>query len=377
MAENNSNTPGTPVDAPDAPKTPRSRIFPIILSVLVIVGLFFGIKSYLWGEHHTETDDAQTFGDLAPVLPRVSGYVEKLNVTDNQMVKKGDTLVVLDKKDLELKVEQAEAALSNAKANLEVVTTNVNTSKLNTQTFQNSTKVVNAQIQAAKIRFNRASQDFERYANLIKDHSITQQQYDQALADKETAQAQLLAVEKQEGQANSQTLSSEAQVRTAEQQILVAKSQVKQRQADLDFAKLQLSYSIITAPEDGIISKRNVQLGQYVTAGSALFTLVLSDKLWIVANFKETQLEKMRPGQGVDVEVDAFPKTKFKGKVESISGGTGAVFALLPPDNSTGNFVKVVQRIPVKILFEGDNKELSLLKAGMNVKATVNFDEVK
>jgi len=371
MAENSTPNSG----APETAKSPRSKIFPIILSVLVLVGLFFGIKSYLWGQHHTDTDDAETTGDLAPILPRVSGYVEKLNVTDNQSVKKGDTLVVLDQKDLASKVEQAQAALDNAKANLEVVSSNVPISKLNTLTFENNTKVVGANIQAARIRANRASQDFDRYANLIKDHSITQQQYDQALADKETALAQLAAVEKQEGQANSQVKSSEAQSKSAQEQIKVAQAQVKQRQADLDFAKLQLSYSVITAPENGIISKRNVQLGQFVAAGQSLFTLVLSDKLWIVANFKETQLEKMRPGQSVDVEVDAFPKTKFKGKVESIAGGTGAVFALLPPDNSTGNFVKVVQRIPVKIQFIGDNKELSLLRAGMNVKTTVNFDE--
>jgi membrane fusion protein (multidrug efflux system) len=376
MAENNSTNAGTSAENQDTqPKSPSSKIFPIVLSVVVIVGLFFGIKSYLWGKHHTETDDAQTFGDLAPVVPRVSGYVIKLNVSDNQIVKKGDTLVVLDQKDLAARVEQAEAALANAEANLDVVTANVQTAKLNTQSFENSTKVVSAQILAAKIRANRASQDFDRYANLIKDHSITQQQYDQALADKETAQAQLLAVEKQEGQANSQALSSQAQSRSSVEQIKVAQAQVKQRQADLDLAKLQISYSVITAPENGIISKRSVQLGQFVSAGQTLFTLVLSDKLWIVANFKETQLEKMRPGQGVDVEVDAFPNTKFKGKVESISGGTGAVFALLPPDNSTGNFVKVVQRIPVKILFDESNKDLALLKAGMNVKATVNFDE--
>jgi len=378
MAENNSNNAGSSVNAPDAQaKSPRSKIFPIILSVVVLVGLGLGLKSYIWGQHHTETDDAQTFGDLAPVIPRASGYVEKLNVVDNQAVKKGDTLVVLDKKDLELKVEQAEAALLNAKANLEVVSSNVQTAKLNTQSFENSTKVVSAQIQAAKIRANRAAQDFERYANLIKDHSITQQQYDQALADKETAYAQLLAVEKQEGQATSQTLSSEAQSRSIEQQIKVAQAQVKQRQADLDFAKLQLSYAVVTAPEDGIVSKRSVQLGQLVNTGQTLFTLVLSDKIWIVANFKETQLAKMRPGQGVDIDVDAFPGVKFKGRIESISGGTGAVFSLLPPDNSTGNFVKVVQRIPVKILFEGDQKELALLRTGMNVKAIVNFDETK
>ncbi len=375
MADNAQNNPGS--SAPEQENTPKSKrnIFPIILAGVVVVGLFFGIKSYLWGQHHTETDDAQTEGDLAPVIPRVSGYVTKLNVSDNQVVKKGDTLILLDQKDLESKVEQAQAALDNAKANLDVVVANVKTSKLNVIGFENNTRYVEAQIQTAKIRAQRASQDFDRYANLIKDHSITQQQYDQALAEKETAKAQLIAVQNQRGQATSQTQSSLSQTRATKEQIKVAESQVKQRQADLDYAKLQLSYSAIIAPESGIVSKRNVQLGQFVTAGQSLFTLVLSDRVWVVANFKETQLEKMRPGQGVDLEVDAFPHTAFKGKIESISGATGARFSLLPPDNSTGNFVKVVQRVPVKVDFSGDNKDLTLLRAGMNVKATVNFDE--
>ena len=361
----------------EAPKTnsARSKIFPIILVIVVIIGSFFGIKTYIWGKHHTETDDAQTEGDLAPILPRVSGYVEKLKVIDNQLVKKGDTLVILDQKDLASKVEQAEAALDNAKANLDVVSANVRAAKSNTHGFENNAKVVEAQIVSAKIKARRATQDLARYANLIGDHSITQQQYDQALADKETADAQVLAIESQKGQAFSQTSTSFAQSKSIVEQIKVAQAQIKQRQADLDFAKLQLSYSVITAPEDGIVSKRNVQPGQFVAMGQALFTLVLSDKIWIIANFKETQLEKIRPGQGVDIEVDAFPSTKFKGKVESISGATGSRFALLPPDNSTGNFVKVVQRVPVKIIFVGDPKELTLLRAGINVKATVNYDK--
>ncbi len=375
MAENNENNSGQ-ASSVDGTKTssPRSKMFPIILAAILIVGLFFGVKAYLWGQHHTETDDAQTEGDLAPVIPRVSGYVEKLNVADNQLVKKGDTLILLDQKDLLSKIEQAQAALDNAKANLDVVSANVKTSQFNTQGNQKSIQVINAQIEAAKVRVNRTTQDLGRYANLIQDHSITQQQYDQALADNETAKAQLAGIQNQKAQATNITSSSLAQTKVSSEQIKVAEAQIKQRQADLDFAKLQLSYSAITAPEDGIVSKRNVQLGQYVSAGQSLFTLVLSNKIWIVANFKETQLEKMRAGQVVDVEVDAFPHTAFKGKVESISGATGARFALLPPDNSTGNFVKVVQRVPVKIAFEGNEKELPLLRAGMNVKTTVNFD---
>lgn len=358
-------------------KKKTNKIFPIVLAVIVIVGLFFGIRAIIWNKHHTETDDAQLEGNVSPVIPRVSGYVTALRVADNQVVKKGDTLLVLDQKDLLSKIEQAQAALDNANANLDVIKANVNSSRQSVASFRSNALAVQAQIQAARIRARRAAQDFDRYANLIKDHSITQQQYDQAEADKETAAAQLLVVQNQRGQASSQTESSVLQTRATTEQIKVAQAQVKQRQADLDFANLQLSYTEILAPESGTVSKRNVQQGQFVTAGQALFSLVLSDEIWVVGNFKETQLEKMRTGQDADIDVDAFPDDKFKGTVQSISGATGARFALLPPDNSTGNFVKVVQRIPVKIVLDKNdahNKNIGLLRAGMNVNVTVNFD---
>ena len=360
-----------------ASKKKTNKIFPIVLAVIVIVGLFFGIRAIIWNKHHTETDDAQLEGNVSPVIPRVSGYVTALRVADNQVVKKGDTLLVLDQKDLLSKIEQAQAALDNANANLDVIKANVNSSRQSVASFRSNTLAVQAQIQAARIRARRAAQDFDRYANLIKDHSITQQQYDQAEADKETAAAQLLVVQNQRGQASSQTESSVLQTRATTEQIKVAQAQVKQRQADLDYANLQLSYTAILAPESGTVSKRNVQQGQFVTAGQALFSLVLSDEIWVVGNFKETQLEKMRTGQDADIDVDAFPDDKFKGTVQSISGATGARFALLPPDNSTGNFVKVVQRIPVKIVLDKNdahNKNIGFLRAGMNVTVTVNFD---
>lgn len=364
-------------DPNEANKKKTNRIFPVILAVIVILGLIFGIRAFLNSKHHTSTDDSQLEGNVAPVIPRVSGYITSLRVTDNQTVKKGDTLVLLDQKDLQIKVEQAQAALQNAIANADVIKANVRSSRITTEAFGSNTKAVQAQIEAAQIRARRASQDFERYKNLIADHSITQQQFEQAEADKETALAQLSAVQNQRGQAFNQTRSSQLQTRATSEEIKVAEAQVKQRQSDLDYAKLQLSYSVITAPENGTVSKRSAQLGQFVQAGGALFSLVLSNDIWVVANFKETQLEKMRVGQTADIEVDAFPSEKFRGVVQSVSGATGARFALLPPDNSTGNFVKVVQRIPVKIVLDKNaeqNKHLDLLRAGMNVDVTVNFD---
>jgi len=227
---------------------------------------------------------------------------------------------------------------------------------------------------AAKINLWRANQDYERYANLIKDHSITQQQYEQALATKQTAEQQLRILQEQKNQASSQTSSVTSQSGATASQIRVASSVISQRQVDVDEARLNLSYAIITAPSDGLVSKVNVQAGQFLQAGQSLFSIVLNDDLWVVANFKETQFDKMKIGQRVLVHVDAFPEHDFEAKLASFSPATGARFALLPPDNASGNFVKVVQRLPVRIEFANANDSLvKQLRPGMNVNVDVNL----
>jgi membrane fusion protein (multidrug efflux system) len=204
---------------------------------------------------------------------------------------------------------------------------------------------------------------------------VTQQQYEQALAAKQTAEKQLAVLQEQKNQASQQTQAVAQQGNATAQQINVANATVHQRQIDVDAAKLNLSYTVITAQEDGMVSKVNVQPGQYVNAGQALFSVVHSNGVWIVANFKETQLNKMREGQYAIVTADAFPKHEFQAKVTSFSPATGATFALLPPDNATGNFVKVVQRLPVKIEFtDGSDSLIKKLRPGLNVSVDVHLD---
>ena len=341
-------------DGVEEPKK-RSIVFPIILAVLVLGGAWFGISKYTHAQHHEETDNAHVEANISPVIPRISGYVTDVRVSDNQHVKKGDTLIMLDQRDLKLRLEQAEAALATAQTNLGVAKATTGAATSNIATTRASIGTINAQIEAAKVNLWRATQDYERYANLIKDHSITQQQYEQALAAKQTAQAQVQVLEQQRAQATQQTASVTSQSGATAQQISVANATIKQRQVDVEDAKLNLSYTVITAPADGLVSKVSVQPGQFVQAGQSLFSIVLNNEVWVVANFKETQFNKMRIGQRVVIHIDAFPKHDFEAKLTSFSPATGSSFAILPPDNATGNFVKVVQRLPVKIEFANPN----------------------
>lgn len=356
-------------------KKKTNKRFMIILSVIVIAGLTFGISKYIHSLHHEDTDDAQVESNISPVIPHVSGYIKTILVDDNQQVKKGDTLVLLDDRDLVIRLKQAEAALESAKSNMSVAEATTGASRAQVATSQANVSAMDAQIETAKINVWRATQDFNRYENLIKDHSITQQQYEQAQAQKQTAERQLQVLMEQKNAAMKQTSAANSQSNATSQQVNVAGANVKLREADVEQAKLNLSYAVITAPQDGILSKIPVNPGQFVQAGQSLFSIVDENEVWVVANFKETQLEKMKTGQDVSVKVDAYPGHEFKATISSFSPATGARFALLPPDNASGNFVKVVQRIPVKIIFK-DMKDnmISLLRAGMNVKVDVLID---
>jgi membrane fusion protein (multidrug efflux system) len=359
-------------ELPTPPKK-RSKVFLIILIVMIIGGGWFGITKYLYAQKHEETDDAQIEADILPVIPRVSGYVKEVRVNDNQLVKAGDTLLILDDRDLNLKVQEAEAALATAQANVSSSRANTAAARSSISSSRAGVLTVDAQIESAKVNLTRATQDYQRYANLITDHSITQQQFEQAQAAKDLAEKQLLILQQQKKQASSQTGVVTSQSNATAESIAVAESMVKQREVAVLNAKLNLSYSIITAPESGRVSKVNIQEGQLLQAGQSTFNIVHTSDIWVVANYKETQLSKMAIGQKVSVYADAFPKHDFQATLTSFSPATGAKFSLLPPDNASGNFVKVVQRLPVKIEF--NNPQDSLLKRlrpGMNVNVDVH-----
>jgi len=353
----------------------RSKVFLIILILMIIAGAWFGISKYTYAKHHEDIDDAQIEADIIPIIPRVSGYVKEIRVKDNQQVHKGDTLIIIDDRDLRINLLQAEAALTTAESNVNASRANTTAARSGINTSKEGVATVDAQIAAAQVTLTRATQDYDRYANLIKDHSITQQQFEQAQASKDLAEKQLLILQQQKRQASSQTGVVSSQSNATAQTVSVAQSIVKQKEVEVEDAKLKLSYTVITAPENGRASRVNVQEGQLLQQGQSTFDIVRSTQIWVVANFKETQIRKMAIGQKVVVTADAFPKHEFEAEVASFSPATGAKFSLLPPDNASGNFVKVVQRLPVKITFINPSDSLmSRLMPGMNVDVDVHLN---
>lgn len=341
-------------------KKKKNKVIPIILGVLILLGAIFGIKEYIYYSKHVDTDDAQIDGDISPVVSRVGGYVQDIKFEENTRVNEGDVLVKLDDSDYKIKLEQAMAGQKGASAGVGVSESQIAATAANTSTAK-------ANIEAAKVKLNLAQKDYDRYQNLVKDGSVTQQQFDQAKAQKESAQAAFTA-------ANDQYNAAVKQVGTTQSQLAVSSNGVTQRQADVDFAKLQLSYTEIKAPASGIVSKKNVQKGQLVQAGQSLFSIVNDNSLYITANFKETQLEDVKTGSKVKVVVDAYPDQDVEGEVYNFAPITGAKGSLLPPDNATGNFVKVVQRVPVKIKITKAPKDiLEKLRPGMSVKVSVSI----
>ncbi|OUJ73551.1 efflux transporter periplasmic adaptor subunit [Hymenobacter crusticola] len=334
----------------------KRPIILVILALILLVGGYFGWQRYQFGQAHEDTDDAQVEGDVYPIIPRVGGPVLQVKVDDNQVVKKGEVLVTLDAADYQQRVDAAQAALAAAQANVVAARTSIGTA-------QAQVSAARATIGVSAANRARLQKDLQRSTFLRKEDIIPQSDYDAVQANLESTTAQRATAEQQVRVASQQ-------VASAQQQVAVAQAIVKQRQTDLNNAKLQLSYTTIVAPGDGVVSRKNVQPGQVVAPGQQLMGLVASNRTWVVANFKETQLENMKVGQPVSIEVDAYPNEEFQGHIESLSAATGARFALLPPDNSTGNFVKVTQRVPVKIALDKVDPEHPL-RAGMSVTATV------
>lgn len=338
------------------PKNSTKKIGFLIIRIIVVVGLFFGIKYLIYALNHESTENAQLQTDVYQLIPQVSGKIEKSYVQDFQHVKQGDTLFLIATEDYSIKVTSAEANLQNAIANLEAA-------KRSPSTLRTGLEVVGSNIKAVEAANIKAQQDLARGKNLLKDDVITQSSYDALKAAADAAEAQYQA-------AKSQYTVSQKQVGTAEDQIKAAEATVAMRQADLANAKLLFSYTTVTAPADGQLSETKIQQGQFVQAGQPLTTM-LGNSIWVIANYKETQLRKIQKGYEATITVDAYPDKEFKGKVTSLSPATGATFSLLPPDNATGNFVKVVQLVPVKIEFIDSIPSNYNLEAGMNVNVSI------
>ncbi len=375
----------------------RRNILIVVVVLIVVVG---GVLLWRHLNSYESTDDAQVDVHLYPVSGRISGYVTKVNVGDNEYVEQGTVLVEIDPKDYAVAVQQAQANLASAEAtarslNITVPITSVNTSSQlsfassDVESASAGVNITERQVAAAHAQLEqveatdvKAQDDLRRYKMLVDQKEVAEQVYDQALAAAKASSASIAAARENEAaaqqavqQARSRLAQSEANHQSAEtgpQQVTSSRARasaaiadVEQRRAALEQAELDLQYTRIVAPVSGEVNK-TVVVGMNVQPGQELLTVVPLDEVWITANFKETQLRRMRVGQKCDIHVDSSGRT-YKGHVDSIAGATGPLFSLLPPENATGNYVKIVQRIPVKIVLEpGENRDRQL-RPGMNV----------
>ena len=409
---------------------PRHRLAILAVAAVVVLSLAYGIYVWHYWRHHISTDDAFISAHIAPMSARVPGTVSEVLVNDNQDVKADQVLLRLDPRDYEVAVAQARAAVASAKGDLENAVANVPLTDDSTRSLveqadaalgvsqhgsemarhdlderrgqiaakQAAVAAADATVRSAQADYDRSKADRDRIAALVGNQLVAQQDMDHAEATFRTAEATLDAARKRLDQARGEVAQAEASLRTQQaavaqagrrvdesrasldnarsqrQQVRLRQTQVEAAQgrlsqalANLQQAELNLVYCTIRAPMVGRVGRRSVEPGQVVTVGQALLTVVDLDDVWVVANYKETELTHVRPGQPAIVTVDTYPGKTFKARVDSIQAGSGAVFSLLPPENATGNFVKVVQRVPVKLVFEAGENDQHLLVPGMSV----------
>jgi membrane fusion protein, multidrug efflux system len=344
-------------EAEAPPKKKRSFMLPV-LAVLIVIGLIWGVKTYLYSRAHESTDDAQVDGHIVPVLAKVSGYVDQLNTDDNWHIKEGALAVLIDTSEYKARLEQAQGELRAAEAAIGL--RGAGQAYAQVRTAEGQSAATDAQIVAAQANYDKAVADLARYKELADKQIVSKLQLDAAQAAADGARADLLAAQKQAAAAGASVSGAQAGVTLAQARVLSSK-------AAYDNAALQLSYTRVTAPASGLVSRKQVEPGQLVQAGQTLFSIVTDTGAYVTANYKETQLDDVRVGQHVVFGVDAYPKCTAEGVVESLSGATGAKFALLPPDNATGNFTKVVQRVPVRIKITKGCGDGRPLRPGMSV----------
>jgi membrane fusion protein (multidrug efflux system) len=339
----------------------------VVVGTLVLFGLLFcGARYLAEGLTHESTDDAFLDANIISIAPKVPGQVKSVPVKSNQAVKAGDLLVEIDPRDLAVQLEQKRAALNAARANLDLLKASFELRRTQIGTAEATTKQSTAEVAAAEATAEKGRADLKRAEELIGNHTISAQEFDSAKAAATATDANLKAARERTVSDESKVTEAKAQVETSRKALEWGEAQVHQAESDAQAAELNLSYARVTAPSDGYVTKKAVENGDYIQVGQKLLALVPSD-LYVTANFKETQVEHIRPGQAVQITVDSAGERVFAGHVDSIMAGSGARFSLLPPENAVGNYVKVVQRIPVKILFDKPVEAEHVLGPGMSV----------
>lgn len=334
----------------------RNTILTVFSFIFLLAGGLWILSLFFDFSRYETTNNAQVDAYMNNIAARATGHITTIKFESNQFVHQGDTLVKLNDEEYIIKVKQAEADLAIAEGNLHSLEQTIITSVSN----QAASK---AKLAGDLADLEKAQKDYERFKNMYADSAVTRNQYDQVVSKLQSTKAYLKAGE-------NELLASGSVTQQSKTNLEAARATVARKQADLDAAKLQLSYTVITAPIDGFVGERTLSVGDLVTTNQVVASIVLKQK-WVTANFKETQVEKIKAGQEVTITIDALDNKEFKGKVVGFSPATGAKFSMVEPDNSTGNFVKITQRIPVKIVFEGSTEALDEVKPGMNVTVEV------
>lgn len=336
------------------------RIYNTVIIILLAAFLGYVCSRFVHFGNNEFTDDAQVKRHVTPINTRVQGFIKQIRFEEYQQVHKGDTLAVIEDSEYRLRLAQAEADLNNALSGSSVTSAGV-------ETAQSNIHVVEAGIDEAKANMDNAERDYRRYEALLKRDAVTRQQFDNARTVYESAKARY---EQAAHQRKSSALMRNEQSRRLGQ----SEANIKLARAAVDLAELNLSYTVIVATCDGVMGRKDIHEGQLVQPGQQLAYIVDSHDVWVIANYRETQMHRVRIGAKVDIKADAVPKVVYKGEVESISDATGASYTAIPQDNATGNFVKVEQRVPVRIRLVGnDENSVALLRAGLNVECTVKY----
>ncbi len=349
----------------------RKKLAMVVFSAIVLIGavtLYFYLS---YKATHITTDDAFVEGRIHTIASKIRGTVKAVYVNDNQPVKKGDLLLEIDPADYDVKVSEASSGLNAERARLSETEARIEASKKRLSELITAMEASKANLELQEANLKQAELDMKRAESLYREEIIPKERYEKTMTAYKVAVAQVKAAKEQLRQAEMALQTQKAIIRQAEAARTTQLSAIKQKEALLKEAELNYSYTKIYSPADGYITKKSVEAGNQINAGQPLMAVVPLDDIWIVANYKETQLEKVKPGQKVRIKVDTYPKKVFWGKVDSIMAGTGAVFSLFPPENATGNYVKVVQRIPVKILLDKDTDREHILRIGMSVVPTV------
>lgn len=354
----------------------RRKVLALItFSVVVVVGIVGTLFYIQYKKHHISTDDAFVTGRIHVIASKVPGTVKAIYVHDNQPVKKDDLLAEIDDRDYDVRVKEAESAVNAESAKLTEISTRIEVAKRQFQELEYRLESARAALRVQEAAFKQAGLDLKRAQRLYKKQILPEEKLEKAKTNYDMAKAQAEAARDQLRQAGAALETQKAVIRQTDSAFQAQRSLVRQRQEVKSAEDLKKSYTRLYAPSDGYVTKKNLEVGNQIQVGQPLMAVVPLGDVWVVANYKETQLELVRPGQKVMIRVDTYPGDVFEGVVNSIMAGTGSIFSLFPPENATGNFVKVVQRIPVKIVLKKESDPQHKLRVGMSVEPTIIIEK--